>query len=255
MPCGTTGEGATLSADEQRRVIEIAVEVAQGRVPVIAGCGSNNVAARDRADLHAAKDVGADAALVVMPYYNRPSQAGMLAALHGARRASALPIIVYNVPSRTVADISVETLAEIGEAAQHRRGQGRDRQSCAGSPPSGSRAARISSSSAAMTTWRWASTRWAGSAAFRSPPMSRRGCAPNSRRRCARAAGTRRWSCRTGSIRSTPRCSPTLRRGRPNMRCRGSGPAFRPSFACRWPSRRDASKRAVDAALEHAGLI
>jgi 4-hydroxy-tetrahydrodipicolinate synthase len=114
VPCGTTGESATMSADEQRRVIEIAVEVSRGRVPVIAGCGSNNVAHAIEY-LHAAKDVGADAALIVMGYYNRPSQAGMLAAFKALADASALPIIVYNIPGRAVVDISVETLAEIGK--------------------------------------------------------------------------------------------------------------------------------------------
>ena len=79
VPCGTTGESATMSHAEQRRVIEIAVEVAAGRVPVIAGCGSNSVAVAIE-HIRAAKEVGADAALVVMGYYNRPSQAGMLAA-------------------------------------------------------------------------------------------------------------------------------------------------------------------------------
>ena len=114
VPCGTTGESATMSADEQRRVIEITVDVAQKRVPVIAGCGSNNVAHAIEY-LHAAKEVGSDAALIVMGYYNRPSQAGMLAAFKALSDASALPIIVYNIPGRAVVDISVETLAEIGK--------------------------------------------------------------------------------------------------------------------------------------------
>lgn len=114
VPCGTTGESATMSAEEQRRVIEITVEVSGGRVPVIAGCGSNNVAHAIEY-LHAAKEVGADAALIVMGYYNRPSQAGMLAAFKALSDASALPIIVYNIPGRAVVDISVETLAEIGK--------------------------------------------------------------------------------------------------------------------------------------------
>ena len=112
VPCGTTGESATMSAEEQRRVIQITVEAAAGRVPVIAGCGSNNVAHAIEY-LHAAKDVGADAVLVVMGYYNRPSQAGMIAAFKALSDASALPIIVYNIPGRAVVDISVETLAEI----------------------------------------------------------------------------------------------------------------------------------------------
>ena len=114
VPCGTTGESATMSAEEQRRVIHITVKAAAGRVPVIAGCGSNNVAHAIEY-LHAAKDVGADAALVVMGYYNRPSQAGMIAAFKALSDASALPIIVYNIPARAVVDISVETLADIAK--------------------------------------------------------------------------------------------------------------------------------------------
>lgn len=112
VPCGTTGESATMSAAEQRRVIEITVEAARGRVPVIAGCGSNNVAHAIEY-LHAAKQAGADAALVVMGYYNRPSQAGMLAAFRALSEASELPIIIYNIPGRAVVDINVETMAEM----------------------------------------------------------------------------------------------------------------------------------------------
>jgi 4-hydroxy-tetrahydrodipicolinate synthase len=114
VPCGTTGESATMSHAEQRRVIEIAVEVAAGRVPVIAGCGSNSVAVALE-HIRAAKDVGADAALIVMGYYNRPSQAGMLAAFRALSEASELPIIVYNIPGRAVVDISVDTMAEIAK--------------------------------------------------------------------------------------------------------------------------------------------
>ena len=114
VPCGTTGESATMSGAEQRRVIEMTVDVAAGRVPVIAGCGSNNVAHAIEY-LHAAKEVGAGAALIVMGYYNRPSQAGMIAAFRALSDASALPIIVYNIPGRAVVDISVETLAEIAK--------------------------------------------------------------------------------------------------------------------------------------------
>ena len=112
VPCGTTGESATMSHAEQRRVIEITVEVAAGRVPVIAGCGSNSVSVAIE-HIKAAKDVGADAALVVMGYYNRPSQAGMLAAFRALSEASELPIIVYNIPGRAVVDISNDTMAEI----------------------------------------------------------------------------------------------------------------------------------------------
>ena len=114
VPCGTTGESATMSAAEQRRVIEITVDAARGRVPVIAGCGSNNVAVAIE-HLNAAKDVGADAALIVMGYYNRPSQSGMVAAFKALSEASALPIIVYNIPGRAVVDIGVEAMAEIAK--------------------------------------------------------------------------------------------------------------------------------------------
>lgn len=114
VPCGTTGESATLSADEQRRVIEVCVEQAAGRVPVIAGCGSNNTAAAI-AHVKAAERVGADAALIVLPYYNRPNQEGIYAHFAAIAEASPLPIVLYNVPSRTVTDISVETLARVAE--------------------------------------------------------------------------------------------------------------------------------------------
>ena len=116
VPCGTTGESATLTAAELRRVIEVTVEAANGRVPVIAGCGSNNVAHAIE-NLRVAKEAGADAALLVTGYYNRPNQAGILAAFQAFSEASALPIVVYNVPGRTVVDISVETLGEIAKLA------------------------------------------------------------------------------------------------------------------------------------------
>jgi 4-hydroxy-tetrahydrodipicolinate synthase len=111
VPCGTTGEGATLSDDEHRRVIEITVEVARGRVPVIAGCGSNNTAHAVEMT-KAAKDAGADAALHVPPYYNRPNQDGIYAHLSAVAELE-IPIILYNVPARTITDISVETMARL----------------------------------------------------------------------------------------------------------------------------------------------
>ena len=114
VPCGTTGESATLNRDEHRHVIATAVEAARGRVPVIAGCGSYSTAVAIEM-ARASADVGADAALVVVPYYNKPSQAGLAAHFLAVAEASPLPIVVYNVPSRTVADISVETLGEIAK--------------------------------------------------------------------------------------------------------------------------------------------
>ena len=112
VPCGTTGESATMTGAEQKRVIELTVEAAGGRVPVIAGCGSNNVAVAIE-HLKAAKEAGADAALIVTGYYNKPSQAGLLATFRALSEASELPIVVYNIPGRAVVDIAVETLAEI----------------------------------------------------------------------------------------------------------------------------------------------
>ena len=114
VPCGTTGEVATLERAEHHRLIEVAVDAARGRVPVIAGCGSYSTAA-SVAHIKAAEAAGAAAALVVIPYYNKPSQAGIAAHFRALADASDLPIIVYNVPGRTVADISVETLAEVAQ--------------------------------------------------------------------------------------------------------------------------------------------
>jgi 4-hydroxy-tetrahydrodipicolinate synthase len=114
VPCGTTGEVATLNHDEHREVVAHAVQAASGRVPVIAGCGSYSTSA-SLDMIRAAADVGANAALVVVPYYNKPSQAGLAAHFLALADHSPLPIVVYNVPSRTVADISVETLAQIAK--------------------------------------------------------------------------------------------------------------------------------------------
>jgi 4-hydroxy-tetrahydrodipicolinate synthase len=114
VPCGTTGEVATLSAEEHAAVVRTTVEVAAGRVPVIAGCGSYSTAESLR-KMKVAKELGADAALVVVPYYNKPSQAGIAAHFRALAEGCDLPIVVYNVPGRTVADISVETLAEVAK--------------------------------------------------------------------------------------------------------------------------------------------
>lgn len=114
VPCGTTGESATLPAEEHYRIIEICVEQAAGRVPVIAGCGSNDTQVALQ-NMWAAKEKGADAALVVLPYYNRPNQAGIIAHFRKLVDACDLPIVVYNVPGRTVTDILPETLGELAK--------------------------------------------------------------------------------------------------------------------------------------------
>ena len=116
VPCGTTGESATLSAAEHRRVIDLAIEAAGGRVKVIAGCGSNDTA-RAVTLTRSAKEAGADAALHVPPYYNRPNQEGIYAHLAAIAEAVDIPIILYNVPARTITDISVETMARLSGIA------------------------------------------------------------------------------------------------------------------------------------------
>ncbi len=112
VPCGTTGESPTLSLVEHYAVIETTVQAAAGRVPVIAGCGSNDTATALN-HMREAKRLGADAALVVVPYYNKPSQAGLLAHFTALAEASPLPILIYNIPGRSVADMSTETMAAL----------------------------------------------------------------------------------------------------------------------------------------------
>ena len=111
VPCGTTGEGATLTTDEHRALIAATVEVARGRVPVIAGCGSNDTA-QAIALTKAAREAGADAALHVPPYYNRPNQDGIYGHLAAVADLD-IPIMLYNVPGRTITDIAVETMERL----------------------------------------------------------------------------------------------------------------------------------------------
>jgi 4-hydroxy-tetrahydrodipicolinate synthase len=114
VPCGTTGESATMSIEEHNHVVAVCVDQAAGRVPVIAGCGSNDTkVALDH--MQHAKAAGAVAALVVLPYYNRPNQDGILLHFNYLADHCDLPIVVYNVPTRTVTDINVATLAELAK--------------------------------------------------------------------------------------------------------------------------------------------
>ena len=114
VPCGTTGESPTLTHDEHKRVVELCVEVTAGRVPVIAGSGSNATA--EAIDLtHHAKRAGADAALVVTPYYNKPTQEGLYRHYQAINDAVDLPVIIYNIPARCVIDMSVETMRRLAK--------------------------------------------------------------------------------------------------------------------------------------------
>ena len=116
VPVGTTGESPTLNHDEHKRVVEIAVEVSHGRVPVIAGAGSNSTAEAIELAQHA-KQAGADAILVVTPYYNKPTQEGLFLHFTAIADAADIPMILYNIPGRSVVDMSVETMARL---AKHR---------------------------------------------------------------------------------------------------------------------------------------
>ncbi len=112
VPCGTTGEAATMPAGEHFEVVRVCVEQAKGRVPVIAGAGSNDTAVAI-ANCKSAKQVGADAVLMVPPYYNRPSQEGIFRHFEAVQAECDLPIVLYNVPGRTVTDIQPATMARI----------------------------------------------------------------------------------------------------------------------------------------------
>lgn len=112
VPVGTTGESATLSAQEHCRIVELVVTAANGRVPVVAGAGSNNT--REAIEFNeCAEDAGADAALHVAGYYNRPSQEGLFRHFEAVANASKIPLIVYNIPARAIVDIAPETMARI----------------------------------------------------------------------------------------------------------------------------------------------
>ncbi len=114
VPCGTTGESPTLSHEEHHAILKRCVDVVKGRIPVIAGTGSNNTLEALSLTKYA-KDIGADAALVVMPYYNKPTQDGMFAHYSKLNNEVNFPIIIYNIPGRSVVDMSVPTMARLAK--------------------------------------------------------------------------------------------------------------------------------------------
>ncbi len=118
VPCGTTGESPTLSHAEHKQVIEVTIEAANGRVPIIAGAGSNSTAEAIDFVEHAQK-AGADGLLIVSPYYNKPTQEGVYQHFKAINAKASIPIIVYNIPGRSVIDIQVETLARIFNDCEH----------------------------------------------------------------------------------------------------------------------------------------
>ena len=114
VPCGTTGESPTLSHEEHEKLIEICIKESNGKLPVIAGTGSNSTKEAVSLTMHAEK-AGADAALVVTPYYNKPTQEGLYQHYKAINDNCGIPIIIYNIPSRSVIDMSVETMAKLFE--------------------------------------------------------------------------------------------------------------------------------------------
>ena len=120
VPVGTTGESPTLSHEEHERVVALCIEAAAGRVPVIAGAGSNSTAEAVSLAKHAEK-AGADAVLVVTPYYNKPTQEGLYRHYKAINDAIGIPIVIYNIPGRSVVDMSVETMTRLLRIARTSR--------------------------------------------------------------------------------------------------------------------------------------
>lgn len=114
VPCGTTGESPTLSHDEHKAIVERCVDVVKGRIPIIAGSGSNSTKEAVELTQHA-RESGADAALVVTPYYNKPSQAGMYAHFKAVHDEGDMPIIIYNIPGRSIVDMDIPTMASLAK--------------------------------------------------------------------------------------------------------------------------------------------
>ncbi len=114
VPCGTTGESPTLSHQEHERVVEVCVKAAAGRIPVMAGTGSNSTAEAIELTRHAAS-IGANAALVVTPYYNKPNQEGLYAHFKALNDCTDIPLYIYNIPARSVIDMSVDTMARLAK--------------------------------------------------------------------------------------------------------------------------------------------
>ena len=114
VPCGTTGESPTLSHEEHKKIIEETIRISNKRIPVIAGTGSNNTAEAIDFTKHA-ESKGADAALVVTPYYNKPTQKGLYAHFETIANSVKIPIIIYNIPGRSVVDMSIETMIELSK--------------------------------------------------------------------------------------------------------------------------------------------
>ena len=154
VPCGSTGEAATMTLDEQRRVVEIVVEQARGRVPIVAGAGSNDTQ-KAIALSRAMRDAGATHLLHTSPMYNKPPQRGIVAHYRAIAEAVDLPIVVYNVPGRTGSNIEAKTTLEMATIPRHRRREGGVGTARRRSPTSFAGGRPNSPSSPATTSSRW----------------------------------------------------------------------------------------------------
>ncbi len=182
VPVGTTGESPTMSHDEHKHVVEWCIDQADGRVPVVAGAGSNSTSEAIELSQHAEK-AGADAVLIVTPYYNKPTQEGLYQHYKAINDKIGIPIIIYNIPGRSIVDMSVDTMKRLYELKNISGVKDATANMARVQPAARGAWARISTSCRARTSPRSASWRMAATAASRSPRTSRRGCARNSRAR------------------------------------------------------------------------
>ncbi len=255
VPCGTTGEAATLTADEHFAIVRICVEQAAGRLPVIAGAGSNDTAGA-AANLQRARDAGADAALMVPPYYNRPSQEGIYRHFAHLAKDAPLPIVLYNVPARTVTDIQPATLARIVNAFPDVFVAVKDASGAI---------ARVSQHRAACPD-RFVQLSGNDDMALAFNAMGGRGCISVSANVAPRLCAEFQAACQAGDYAAALTLQDRLYPLHDALFTDASpGPVkyamtrVRPGFPdglrlpMTWPS--DASRAAVDAALAHAGLV
>jgi 4-hydroxy-tetrahydrodipicolinate synthase len=254
VPCGTTGEAATMTKDEHFHVVRVCVEQAKGRVPVLAGAGSNDTRVAI-ANIEAAKHAGADAALMVPPYYNRPNQEGIFRHFQAVVAACDLPIVLYNVPGRTVTDIAVETIGRLAKAFP----------TIIGIKDATGAIARVSAQRAAAGA-DFCQLSGNDDMALAFNAMGGRGCVSVTANVAPRLCAEFQAACQSGDYASALELQDKLFPLHAALFTDASpGPVkyamckVRPDFPrglrlpMTWPG--EASQRAVDAALAHAGLI
>jgi len=254
VPCGTTGEAATMTKDEHFEVVRVCVDQAKGRVPVLAGAGSNDTRVAI-ANIQAAKVAGADAALMVPPYYNRPNQEGIFRHFEAVVAACDLPIVLYNVPGRTVTDMAVETIGKLARTFP----------SVIGIKDATGAIARVSAQRAAAGA-DFCQLSGNDDMALAFNAMGGRGCVSVTANVAPRLCAEFQAACQAGSYAKALGLQDRLYPLHAALFTDASpGPVkyamskVRPDFPevlrlpMTWPG--EASQRAVDAALAHAGLV